>query len=127
LDEALTGTAGAVGDRAARLGSEVERLHALLRGPGEGGVAQQETVLPLATLVGRLYSTTEAWTGAPTTQQTELTARAHRELTDVWIRLRTILAEDLPALRRALSDAGIPWPAGNPPVLPTDLLPPTAP
>ena len=124
---ATVGGGGIAADRLARLIPEVERLHTLLQGPGAGGVAQQETGLPLSTLVGRLYSTTESWTGAPTAQQTEFTVQAHRELADVLVRLRSILGQDLPGLRSALSEAGVAWPSGTTPVLPNDLLPPIVP
>jgi hypothetical protein len=101
-----------------------QRLRVLLSGSGGGGIAQQETVLPLGALVGRLYSTTEAWTGPPTGDQRRLTRRAHEELTAFMADLRALIEDELPALRQALAEAGIPWPAGEIPTLPDHLLPP---
>jgi len=104
--------------------TEARRLRVALSGPGGGGVAQQETVLPLGTLVGRLYSTTESWTGAPTEDQRRLTRQAHEAMTALLADLRPLIENELRALRDALAEAGIPWPAGESPVLPDNLLPP---
>jgi hypothetical protein len=103
------------------------RLQVVLEGPGQGGIAQQETVLPLSTLVTRLYSTTEGWTHGPTADQSRFTNRAHRDLVELLAVLRPLLDRDLPELRRAMAEAGIPWPAGDAPVLPAGLLPPFVP
>ncbi len=121
---ARPGPPGALVERTRAFEAEGRRLRILLEGPGELGVAQQETVLPLSTLVGRLYSTTEAWTGPPTADQTRLTSWAHREMADILAALRTSLGGGLPGLRRALAEEGIPWPAGAVPTLPENLLPP---
>lgn len=102
----------------------IQRLRVRLSGSGGGGIAQQETVLPLGALVGRLYGTTEAWTGPPTEDQRRLTRRAHEELTALMAELRVLIQDEVPALREALAEAGIPWPAGEIPTLPDDLLPP---
>jgi hypothetical protein len=101
-----------------------QRLRVLLSGSDGGGIAQQETVLPLGALVGRLYSTTEAWTGPPTEDQRRLTRRAHEDLTALTADLRALIDNELPGLREALAEAGIPWPAGEIPTLPDHLLPP---
>ncbi len=111
-------------EAAANLRNGAQRLRVLLRGPGGVGVAQQETTLPLATLVTRLYTSTESWTGRPTADQDRLTRMGHRGLTDVVAELRRLLEKDLPALRREVAEACLSWPAGSPPSLPDDLLPP---
>jgi len=100
-----------------------ESLHVLLEGPGQEGIAQQETALPLSTLTTRLYTSTEAWTGAPTADQSRFTGQAHEDLVKLLADLRSLLREDLPQLRRIMDEAGIPWPAGDIPVLPKNLLP----
>ncbi len=128
--ESLTVRSGApatLSQRARALEAGARRLRVALEGPGELGVAQQETTLPLATLVGRLYSTTEAWTGAPTADQARLTALAHRQLAHLLADLRPLLEQGLPGLRQAMDQAGIPWPAGEAPELPDNLLPPYRP
>ncbi len=114
-------------ERARGMEARVADLLVRLRGPGEGGVAQQETVLPLSTLVNRLYGTTEGWTGAPTEDQSRLTRWAHSELRDVVTLLRPMLEVDFPGLRQELANAGIPWPTGDPPTLPDPLVPPFIP
>jgi hypothetical protein len=124
--EALAGQPGApprLVDRTRGMELRVADLLVRLRGPGEGGVAQQETALPLSTLVNRLYSTTEGWTGAPTDDQNRLTRWAHSELRELVSLLRPMLEVDFPGLRRELADAGIPWPTGDPPTLPDFLVP----
>ncbi|MGW8266082.1 MAG: VPS10 domain-containing protein, partial [Longimicrobiales bacterium] len=104
--------------------TEVQRLRAVLSGPGGGGIAQQETVLPLGTLVGRLYSTTEAWTGSPTEDQRRLTRQAHGDMAKLITELRDLIDNQLPELRQALAETGISWPAGEAPTLPDPLIPP---
>ena len=110
-------------DAATRIQAQAEALRVVLEGPGEGGVAQQETVLPLSSLVNRLYTTTEAWTGRPTADQLRLTRLARQQASGLVDALTELVGEDLPALRKALSDAGIPWPAGTAPALPNQLTP----
>jgi hypothetical protein len=115
-------------DEAARaFRAEARRLQVVLDGPGAAGLAQQETVVPLGSLVSRLYTSTESWTGSPTADQRDLTARAHGELAALFSDLRTLIDDALPALRRDLDDAGLAWPGGEAPVLPADLLPPFQP
>jgi hypothetical protein len=111
-------------EAAQNLQLRAQGLQVLLEGPGQGGVAQQETVLPLSTLTSRLYTSTEAWTGPPTADQRRLTGQAHGDLTRLLADLRSVLLEDLPRLHRALAEEGIPWPAGDIPFLPENLLPP---
>lgn len=106
------------------LEARVQALHIRLEGPGQEGVAQQETTLPLTTMAGRLYSSTEAWTGPPTADQRLLTRQAHLEMVDLLADLRSLLNDVLPRLRRSMAEAGIPWPAGDIPILPENLLPP---
>ncbi|MDG2238753.1 MAG: hypothetical protein P8L30_00850 [Longimicrobiales bacterium] len=128
--ESLAGLPDAPGtltERARELEAGARRLQVVLEGPGQQGIAQQETVLPLSTLVTRLYSTTEGWTHGPTADQSRLTNRAHRDLVELLAVLRPLLDRDLPELRRAMAEAGIPWPAGDAPVLPAGLLPPLVP
>jgi hypothetical protein len=115
---------GNLAEQARSLRAEARRLRVVLSGPGAGGIAQQETVLPLGTLVGRLYSTTEAWTGSPTEDQRRLTRQAHEGMVTLLTDLRSLLDNDLPALRKALAEAGLPWPAGEAPILSENLLPP---
>jgi len=127
---ALEGLAGLpnapedIREGAQALEENARALRVILEGPGQLGTAQQETILPLSTLVTRLYSTTEAWTGPPTADQNRLTHGAHRELADLLGVLRPLLEMGLPALRQEMVAAGIEWPAGDAPVLPEDLLPP---
>ncbi len=121
--EGRTDAPAALAKSADALLAHVQELNVILEGPGEGGIAQQETVLPLSTLVGRLYGTTEAWTGAPTADQTHLTDQARQQVTELLRRLASLLEQTLPDLRRDLAAAGIPWPAGEVPVLPENLLP----
>jgi photosystem II stability/assembly factor-like uncharacterized protein len=97
-------------------------LKIALDGPGQGGVAQQETTLPLSSLMSRLYRSTESWTGVPTADVSQLTNRAQIEMEQLFIELKDILASDLPRLQRLMLDAGIQWPAGDVPVLPENLL-----
>jgi hypothetical protein len=118
----LPETPATMRSRAEALQDEALRFRVLLEGPGNEGIAQQETVLPLSTLTSRLYSTTEAWTGPPTGDQNRLTNQAHEKLFELLARLRPLLEEDLPDLRKSMAEAGIPWPAGEPPQLPEDLL-----
>jgi photosystem II stability/assembly factor-like uncharacterized protein len=125
--EALAGRPNApdgVREGGQSLAAAARRLQVMLEGPGQLGTAQQETTLPLSTLVTRLYSTTEAWTGPPTADQNRLTYRAHRELADLLGVLRPLLETGLPGFRQAVMEAEIPWSAGDAPVLPEDLLPP---
>jgi hypothetical protein len=111
-------------ERTRTLESRVRTLEMILEGPGEGGIAQQETTLPLSTLVNRLYRSTEGWTGSPTAHQDRLTTRAHGEMIRLLTDLRSLLENDLPALKNAIQEAGIPWPAGPIPDLPRSLVPP---
>ncbi len=115
--------AGLEGD-ARTLEARAQAMKVRLEGPGQQGIAQQEAVLPLSTITSRLYSSTEAWTGAPTAEQTRLTRRTHGEMVDLLADLRFLLNDVLPRVRRAMTEAGIPWPVGDPPVLPENLLPP---
>lgn len=102
---------------------EARRLHRALRGE-KLGIAQQETVLPLADLALRLYMTTESWSGAPSPEQRALTRLAHRDLSQLLVALRPFLAETLPALRASADAKGVAWPAdGLPAPLPDDLIP----
>jgi hypothetical protein len=119
------------GDAPEELTGEAQDLHAraqalqlLLHGPGQTGVAQQETALPLSSVTSRLYSSTEAWTGPPTEDQLQFTNQAHQEMVDLLATLRLLLENDLPGLRQGMTEAGIPWPAGEVPNLPENLLPP---
>jgi hypothetical protein len=112
-----------VGEAARQVSAEARRLQVILNGPGAAGLAQQETVLPLAPLISRLYTSTESWTGAPTADQRGLTTRAHGEVADLVADLRTLLDGALRALRRRVEDAGLAWPAGEAPVLPAGLVP----
>jgi hypothetical protein len=109
------------------LEAEARRLEVVLEGPGQGGTAQQETVLPLSALVGRLYTSTESWTGPPTADQVRLTSVAHRQMADLLSDLRSLLHGGFPGLRGSMTQAGIPWPAGEAPVLPENLIPPLKP
>jgi hypothetical protein len=106
--------------------AEAQRLRVVLSGPGGGGIAQQETVLPIGTLVGRLYSTTEAWTGSPTEDQRRLTRQAHGDMVRLISDLRALIEQELQRLRQAFTEAGIPWPAGEAPTLPDNLIRPYA-
>jgi ABC-type transporter Mla subunit MlaD len=110
-------------EQAHRFSATLEELRTTLQGPGQGGVAQQETVLPLASLVSRLYSSTESWTGKPTNDQRRLTSQAHRAMAELLDALRALVTDDLPALRRAVTEAGFDWPAGDPPTIPENLIP----
>ncbi len=114
-------------DEAAELQVRFRAWQVELEGPGAGGIAQQETTLPLETLVARLYSTTESWSGAPTADQARLTARAHGDLYLLLEGLRDALSTDLPGLREAMADVGVAWPAESLPTISTDLLPPPTP
>jgi hypothetical protein len=114
---------GGLAQRAETLAADGLRLRTVLRGPRQEGIAQQEASLALSSLVNRLYTTTEAWTGLPTADQNRLTGWAYGQLMEVLAELRPLVERGLPALRQALTDAGIPWPAGDPPSLPRDLLP----
>ena len=84
-----------------------------LRGAPQSGIAQQETRVPLAALVERLYSTTEAWTGPPTADQARLTRWAYDSLVDLVSNLDRLAQEEMPLLRRALDDAGVVWTPGR--------------
>jgi hypothetical protein len=110
--------------RARAVLTEAQRIRVVLSGPGAGGIAQQETVLPLGALVGRLYSTTEAWTGSPTEDQRRLTRHAHRDMAKLIADLRALIDNDLSGLRQDFAEAGISWPAGEAPTLPDHLIPP---
>lgn len=112
-----------VSEQARRLMNRVEALRTRLLGPGQSGVAQQETVLPLFSLVSRLYSSTEGWTGDPTNDQQRLTHHAHGAMAELLHELRNLTTTDLSALRRALTEAGMDWPAGEPPTIPENLIP----
>ena len=49
------------------------------------------------------------------------------EVAELLAALRPLLDRELPELRRVMTEAGIPWPAGDAPVLPAGLLPPFVP
>lgn len=110
-------------ERTQELEAEADRLHVILQGPDQEGIAQQETSIPLASLVTRLYRTTESWTGPPTEDQMRLTGHARRELGALLSDLRAILDPELPELRQIMENTGIPWPGGDIPTLPENLLP----
>lgn len=93
------------------------------RGPGGGGLAQQETVLPLTSLLRRLRGTTEDWSGPPTADQERLTRRAHLEMWRLAAEVRALVDDSLPGLQADLASAGLEWQAGPGPQLPDDLLP----
>jgi photosystem II stability/assembly factor-like uncharacterized protein len=116
-----------IGEAARALSAEVRRLEVVLDGPGASGLAQQETVLPLSSLVSRLYTSTESWTGPPTADQRQLTTRAHREVDALVADVRVLLDGAHRALRERVEAAGLVWPAGDAPVLPSGLLPPPQP
>jgi hypothetical protein len=125
--ETLDGHADAPGDlkgEALNLQAQARALQLRLQGPGQTGVAQQETVLPLSSITSRLYTSTEAWTGPPTADQLRFTRQTHQGMVDLLTSLRSLLEDDLPRLRQAMMEAGIPWPAGNAPNIPENLLPP---
>lgn len=123
LGSPSTTPAGLVED-ARTLEARAKAMKVRLSGPGQEGIAQQETALPLATITSRLYTSTEAWTGLPTADQSWLTKRTHAEMVDLLADLRSLLNDVLPRIRRAMTEAGIPWPAGDAPFLPENLLPP---
>ncbi len=103
---------------------EAGRLKVALRGE-QLGIAQQETYLPLADLVLRLYRTTESWTGAPGDEIRRLTRVAHRDLETLLAELRPFLTETLPALKLRVEAAGGSWPADElPQALPDGMVPP---
>lgn len=112
-------------DRDARAAAEeAGRLKVALRGE-QLGIAQQETFLPLADLVLRLYRTTESWTGAPGDDIRRLTRVAHRDLEKLLADLRPFLMDTLPALKMSLEAAGGSWPADElPEALPDGVIPP---
>jgi hypothetical protein len=110
-------------ERTSNLEDEARRLRVILRGPGEEGVAQQETSLPLVSLVNRLYRTTESWTGPPTRDQLGLTRTAHGDLVDLVDRLRPLLDREVPEIRQIMENSGMPTPVVEIPVLPDNLLP----
>jgi photosystem II stability/assembly factor-like uncharacterized protein len=96
----------------AQADAAAERLRALkvaLAGDALG-IAQQETVLPLADLTLRLYRTTESWSGAPSPTQTRLTESARESLQPVLDGLQQLLADELPGLSAAVKSAGLVWP-----------------
>jgi photosystem II stability/assembly factor-like uncharacterized protein len=114
----------ALGSDALAAAQEASRLKIVMRGE-ELGVAQQETYLPLAELVLRLYRTTESWTGAPGDEVRSLTRLAHRELEKLLAELRPFLTDTLPALKQSVEAAGGSWPAEKlPEALPDGLIPP---
>ena len=103
---------------------EAGRLKVALRGE-QLGIAQQETYLPLADLVLRLYRTTESWTGAPGDETRRLTRVAHRDLDQLLAELQPFLTDTLPALKLSVEAAGGSWPADElPEVLPDGMVPP---
>jgi len=113
----------ALGSMARSAAAEAERLQVALRGE-ELGIAQQETYLPLAELTLRLYMTTEAWSGAPSPEQLELTELAQRDLRSLLTELQPFLTTTLPALRERAVAENMTWPDGELPApLSDDLLP----
>ena len=117
LEEMPTAAAELLSDTGA-LAEDVRGLLVRLRGPGQGGIAQQEAGLPLDTLVRRLYSTTEAWTGLPTADQEHLTGWAQGELQDVVDRLNELAGPRFSELGRRLQATGVRWSPGRPIGLP---------
>jgi hypothetical protein len=102
---------------------EAGRLKVALRGE-QLGIAQQETYLPLADLVLRLYRTTESWTGSPGDEKRRLTRVAHRDLEKLLTELRPFLSDTLPALKQSVEAAGGAWPADElPAALPDGIVP----
>jgi photosystem II stability/assembly factor-like uncharacterized protein len=96
---------------------EAERLNIILNGKEEG-IAQQETFLPLAELAHRLYSSTEEYTAAPDPAQRQLTAVAEADVQAFNTDLAALVTGRLPALHKAVTAAGVAWPAGDLPRLP---------
>lgn len=110
-------------DAARAAADEANRLRVILHGE-QLGIAQQETFLPLADLILRLYMTTEAWSGPPSPEQRNLTRVAHRELEKLLGELQPLLADTLPGLRDIAASAGVAWPADALPApLPDGLIP----
>ncbi len=100
-------------ERARALADGARQLLVDLRGPQQSGIAQQETSVPLASLVERLYSTTESWTGPPTADQARLTRWAYDRLVTAAANLDRLAQEAMPALRRELDEAGVVWTPGR--------------
>lgn len=116
-------------ERARALADGARQLLVDLRGPEQSGIAQQEkgkaeTSVPLASLVERLYSTTESWTGPPTADQARLTRWAYDRLVTVAVNLDRLAQEEMPALRRELDYAGVVWTPGRALSAPTGLVHP---
>jgi hypothetical protein len=121
LDE--RGGSAALRAQAAAASEDATRLRVALRGLPMG-IAQQETYLPLADLTLCLYMTTEAWTGAPSPEQRQLTRLAHRDVQTLLAELGPFLSDTLPALRTSAQAAGVTWPADAlPTALPDNLIP----
>ena len=113
-----------LGQDAVAAAQEASRLKVVMRGE-KLGVAQQETYLPLAELVLRLYRSTESWTGAPGDEVRKLTRLAHRDLEKLLAELRPFVSDTLPALKQSVEAAGGSWPAEKlPEALPDGLIPP---
>ena len=95
----------------------------MLNGKAEG-LAQQETVLPLAALALRLYTTTEAYPAAPDSAQRRLTAGAQDDVRQLYRDLARLVGDGLPRLKAATDAAGVAWPAAALPQMPAgDLVP----
>ena len=103
--------------------AEAERLNVVLNGKAEG-LAQQETVLPLAALALRLYTTTEAYPAAPDSAQRRLTAGAQDDVRQLYRDLARLVGDGLPRLKAATDAAGVAWPAAALPQMPAgDFVP----
>ncbi|WP_426167601.1 VPS10 domain-containing protein [Sandarakinorhabdus sp. DWP1-3-1] len=96
---------------------EADRLHVVLNGKEEG-LAQQETVLPLAELTRRLYGNTQDHTAAPDPAQRQLTQVARDGVRTLYRDVTALVTERLPALQAAAQAAGVAWPGGALPQLP---------
>lgn len=118
-----SGADAALQTQAQTAADEARRLHVAMRGEPLGN-AQQETRLSLADLALRLYMTTEAWSGAPSPEQRQLTTSAHRDMTRVLGELHPFLDNVLPTLRDNARAAGVEWPVDSlPGTLSDDLIP----
>lgn len=109
--------------RAEAARKEADRLHVVLNGREEG-IAQQETFLPLAELAQRLYNSTQEYSGAPDQAQRQLTQGAEADVQSLYKQMSSLLSDQLPALRTAVQAAGVAWPTGAPPAMPSgDFVP----